>query len=139
MQVTETNQNKWRRAIVAASAVNIYDMAGRPGRVGADCKRGERQRGWLARRRDERPMNDNLQIVVFQIHESRLIEEEHVLAFRVPAYCKQFKVGTSHNTIECTHNDRERSQSTCSERSQALRLCVVPIVDQQSLEGSSTC
>ena len=72
----------------SALVLHIQDMNARPCSVCADRKGRERQRRRLARRRDERPVHRDLQLVVVRVKVRRLIEEQHVLARRVPPYCK---------------------------------------------------
>ena len=68
-------------------SLDIGDATARPRRIGANCERGERQRGGLPRRRDEWPVNENLDVVVCYMQSRRLAEVQEILPTLVPAHC----------------------------------------------------
>ena len=67
--------------------VNAHYMTARPRGVCANRQRRERQRGGLAGRGDERPMNQYLDVIIPRMEHRRLVEEQLVFRIGIPADC----------------------------------------------------
>ena len=65
--------------------VDVDDVNEGASRVGADCERGERKRGRLARRGDEGAVDEDLDVVICGVELNGLVEEDLVFAVGVPA------------------------------------------------------
>lgn len=74
-----------RQILPAPLPLYIHDMAARPGRIRAYREGRERQRRRLARRGDERAVDEDLQVVVACVERDGLVEEVFVFAVGVPA------------------------------------------------------
>ncbi len=100
-----------------APPLDISYATAQPRRIGANGKRGKRHRRWLPGRRDEGPMDENLDVVVCNMQCRRLAEMQEILATLVPAYCGRRcgKYYYLRRDVEFmgTDNDPEQYQSTC--------------------------
>ena len=128
--------------------LDVEHVDTRAGGVGADGEGGEGERGRLARGRDERAVDGDLELVVVGVQVRGLVQEQDVLARRVPAHCREGegrgrvsgpRRGPAGDGGAGAYGGQARSRSTCSGPSRARQRCAAPTAARRIREAPSTC